>query len=269
MHPFRAGDSTYKRSIAIDASTIGNVTVTVAVSSTRINEVDILDSIYNAAEGYDFYPFRNKSNDINNGADIGLFEKVISANDRRLKATAHFGDDKPNSERIEAVQSAILVEELQTPDTLIILDGNENKAKRFGHAISGISSDIPPIATCIQAELYYPTSLLADLCASYLAHEIDRLRHCSEAILPAPVSKKEYNNHWGKAYSSMVNLSNDIRIEPLQQYHAGTVGQRVNCWFKGYMGGGNSHPVEQSVRPIVQYARSEGYEKLAAKLSEI
>jgi hypothetical protein len=46
VRPFRAGEAAYERSIAIDASTIGDITITVAVSAGRTDELAILDSIY-------------------------------------------------------------------------------------------------------------------------------------------------------------------------------------------------------------------------------
>lgn len=269
MRPFHTGDTTYKRSIAVDASTDGDITVTVAVSASRTDELDILDSIYTAAEGYSFFPFRDKSQDLEYEDSIGLFEAVIDANTDRLEATAYLGNDGSDPERVEAVQSAVLVEELGLSDALVILDGNENKAERFGRAITAISDSCSPIATCIQSELYYPTFLLADLCASYLAHEIDHPRHCSEVTPSTPVTKEEFSNYWGSAYNSVVNSSDQIDTEPIEQHRADTVPTRLNCWFEGHMGGGEPMPFDTSVQPIVRYVRDQGYEELATRLSEI
>ncbi len=269
MRPFRAEESTYERSIVIDASTVGNVTVTVAAYAERTDEIAVLDSLYTAADGHNFFPFRDKSHNLNHEDSIHLFENAIVANGHRLKATAHLGHDGSDQERIEAVQSAILVEELQTPEAIVILDGNEDKANRFGNAIRGISSAIPPIATCIQSELYYPTALLADLCASHLAHTIEHPRHCATVEPPAPISKEVYHNHWGKAYNSMVNSSHRVTTECLEQRRAETVSQRVCSWFEGYMGGGEPYSFEQSLQPIIRYVHENGYEELAMQLSEI
>jgi len=269
VRPFRAGETTYEQSIAIDASTIGDITVTVAVSADRADELDILDSIYTAAEGCAFFPFRDKSHDIAYEESAGLFEAAIDANSHRLEATAHLGRDGSDPERVEAVQSAVLVEELGVEDTLIILDGNEDKAERFGRAITGISDGCPPLATCIQSELYYPTSLLADLCASHLAYEIDHPRHCSEVTPSAPITKENFNHYWGPAYNELVNSSDAIYTEPIEQRRAETVRTRMNCWFEGQMGGGEPVQFDASVQPIVRHARNQGYEELASRLSEI
>jgi len=142
------------------------------VSADRTDELEILDSLYAAAEGHSFYPFRDKSHDLEYEESIELFEHAIAANSHRLSATAHLGQDGSDPERVEAVQSAVLAEEIGVGDQLVILDGNEDKAERFGRAMTGLSGVCPPVATCIQSEMYYPTSLLADLCASHLAYQI-------------------------------------------------------------------------------------------------
>ena len=60
MRPFRADEAAYKRSIAIDASTIGDITVTVAVSANRSDELAILENIYAAPR--DARSFRFETN---------------------------------------------------------------------------------------------------------------------------------------------------------------------------------------------------------------
>jgi len=103
VRPFRAGDATYERSIAIDASTIGDITITVAVSADRSDELAILDNIYAAAEGHPFFPFRDKSHDLTYEDSVGFFEAVVQDNSQYLKSTAHLGRDGSDPERIEAV----------------------------------------------------------------------------------------------------------------------------------------------------------------------
>lgn len=269
MRPFRTGEATYDQSIAIDASTIDGITVTAAVWAERPDELDILESIYSAAEGFPFFPFRDKSHDLEYEESTRLFEDVIETNRHRLQATAHLGRDGSDPERVEAVQSAILAYGLGFDDALVILDGNIDKAERFGSAIGGLSDNQPPIATCIQAELYYPTSLLADLCASHLAYQIDHPRHCSGVTPSAPITKEEFNDYWGPAYNAMIASQDSVPTVSIEQRRAETVRSRVNCWFQGQMGGGDPVQFDRSVQPIVQHARREGYEELASQLSEV
>jgi len=257
VRPFRAGRAAYEQSIAIDASTIGDITVTVAVSAGRSDELDILDSIYTAADGYPFFPFRDKSHDLDHEEHTQLFETIIDDNIDRLKTTSHLGNDGSDQERVEAVQSAILVNELDATDTLVILDGNDDKADRFGRAISGISDSPPPIATCIQAELYYPTALLADLCASHLAYEIEHPRHCSEVTPTAARAKQRFSHHWGQAYDAMVNSPEEVSTEMIEQRRADTVSARLNCWYQGQMGGGEPVEFDSSTQRIVQHAQDD------------
>lgn len=269
MRPFRAGESEYTQSVAIDASTIGGVTVTVSVDADRQDELDILDSIYAAAEDYSFYPFRDKSHNLNYVDHVDFFSEVIEANRDRLASTVHLGRDGSNPERVEAVQSAVLVNQLNPSNALVILDGNEDKAARFGKAMAGISNDLPPITTCIQSELYYPSSLLADLCASRLAYEIEEPWQCSEMTPEPSITKEDLNQYWGPAYDSMINLSGTIDIAPIRQYRAETVKTRIHCWFKGFMGGGEPFPTDRSVNGVANYVEGEGYPELAARLREI
>jgi len=269
VEPFQAADLTYDRSIAIDASTIGDITVTVAVATDRKAELEILDTIYRVAESYDFYPFRDKSHDLTYAESRGLFEAVTQEHADRLVATTHLGQDNSGSERVEAVQSAVLAQKLPIEDSLVILDGAEDKAKRFGRAISGISHSAPSVATCIQSEYYYPAALLADMCASHLAHQIDHPRHCNEVTPKSPVTKQKYSGQWGAAYNALMNQKTDVTVAPVKQRRAATVRSRVHCWFHGWMGGGEPDEFNRSVRPVVEYARRQGYDELAERLAEI
>jgi len=173
--------------------------------------------VHAAAEGYPFFPFRDKSHDLTYEDSVGFFETVVQDNSQYLKATTHLGRDGSDPERVEAAQSAVLAEQVGVEDSLVILDGNEDKAERLGRAIMGISGSCLPMATCIQSELYYHTSLLADLCASHLAYQIDHPRHCSEVTPTAPVTKEEFNHLWGPAYNEIINSSTPVYTEPIEQ----------------------------------------------------
>lgn len=269
MRPFNAGDSEYTRSIAIDASTIDGITVTTAVLSERDDELPVLDSIYEAAEGHEFRPFQDKSHRLDYEDSIGFFETVTDQNKDRVIATSHLGQDGSNPERVEAVQSAVLVNELAVDDTLVILDGAADKADRFGRAYYGISEDVPPVVTCIQSEYYYPASLLADVSANHLARQIDHPRHCSAVEPEAPQTKEDFNDRWGSAYNSLFSNSNPVEVEPITQRRAESVASRVNCWYRGWMGGGEPDEFNRSLRPVAEYARRQGYDELASRLLEI
>ena len=74
---------------------------------------------------------------------------ILGYNGPYLKATDHLGRDGSDPEHIEAAQSAVLAEQVGVEDSLVILDGNKDKAERFGRAIAEISGRCPPMAICI------------------------------------------------------------------------------------------------------------------------
>lgn len=270
VRPFRVGGGSYDHSVAIDASTVDGVTVTVAVASSRSDELDILDTLYAAADGHDFYPFRDKSHDVSYRDSIELFETAVSANSHRLHATTHLGQDGSDPERVEAVQSAILVERLGVRESLVILDGDDDKATRFHRATAGISDEVPPTTTCVQSELYYPAALLADLCAYHLASQIDDRDHCSEVGPSAPIAKEAFSDLWGPAFNELVNSSESVSTGQIERRQAPSVPTRMNCWFNGWMGGGNERvQFDKSTTQITRYAEDQGYEELATRLSNV
>lgn len=122
MRAFRTTDAEYNRSIAADTSTVSGVSVTAVVQANRDEELEILDSIYSAAEGLPFYPFRDKSNDLVYSDSTGFFDAVVERNLERLGTAVHLGRDGSDEERVEAVQTAILVNQLDPQDELVILD---------------------------------------------------------------------------------------------------------------------------------------------------
>jgi hypothetical protein len=122
-----------------------------------------------------------------------------------------------------------------------ILDYNSPYLKATAHLGQGGSDP----------ELYYLTSLLADLCASHLAYQIDHPRHCSQETPTAPVTKEEFNHLWRPANNEIVNFSSPVYTETIEQRRAETVPTRRICWFEGVMGGGEPVQFESSVRAIV------------------
>lgn len=269
MQPFETAESEYQQSIAADTSVTNGISVTTVVRADRNEELEILDSIYSAAEGLSFYPFRDKSHDLHYSDSVPFFEEVVEQNLSRLNTVVHLGQDGSDQERVEAVQTAILVRQLEPQDELVILDGATDKADRFGRAYDGISTTIPPLTTCIESEIYYPSSLLADIASSHLAAQIDHPRHTTEVTPKTPIAKEEFNAKWGKAYDSMVTGSTEISLASIPHRRAETVRTRMHCWFNGCMGGGEPYPTDKSVRQIVNYAERQGYDELAAKLSEV
>lgn len=270
MNDFAAGDTTFTRSIALDASTVGSVTVTVAVSATRAEEWEVLDSIYDAAEGIGFRPFLHKANDLQYDANVEFFESLCHDVPVEVLATTHLGRDGSDPERVEAVQSALLVSEIATPETVVLVDGGEAKASAFTRAISGVVHEPPPTTHCIRAEQYFPTSLLADICASHLAHRITSPQDCTTVTPSAPEAKSRYDGAWGKAYSSLFETTANYQRTPVQTKRGRSVRERVRCWYDGTVAvGDGEYPMTDSLTPVVNVAKERGFERLADEFSKM
>lgn len=270
MRDFTTGDVSFSYSIALDASTVGSVTVTVAVPATRDEEWEVLDSIYSTAKHIDFKPFLDKANDLQYDANVGFIESMSRNAPTEVLATTHFGRDGSDPERVEAVQSALLVSELAESDALVLVDGGRSKATAFTRAMTGVTSTVPATTHCIRAELYFPTALLADICASYLAHTITRPSDCATVTPVAPESKREYDDKWGKAYSALYEneVAYDRTAVPTRRGRS--VSERIRCWYDGRVATVDGEPpMTDSLAPIVQFAKKNGFQRLAEQFSEI
>lgn len=153
MKSFRAGGIDYPTSIAVDASTYGDVTTAVAVPASRREEVDILAEIHEAADenGVEFVPFKSKSSHFSKDDHQAFFSQLIDANKSRL-AGLHFQHHSAsrNQHYVEAVLTAILLNELRaelpTP-WFALVDGDLNKVKTLAKACAGIGVDSPTLTT--------------------------------------------------------------------------------------------------------------------------
>lgn len=270
MRDFTTGETAFSRSITLDASTVGSVTVTVAVPATRDEEWEVLDSIYSASEDIDFRPFLDKANDLQYDANVEFFESVSRDAPVELLATTHLGQDGSDPERVEAVQSAILVSKLADSETLVIVDGGKRKASAFTKAIDGIAPRVPPTTHCVRAEQYFPTALLADICASHLAHQIRRASDCATVTPVAPETKGEYEATWGKAYSSLFDGQTEYERTPVSSKRGRSVSERVRCWYEGHVAvSDGEYPMTDSLTPVVRFAEQNGFEQLADQLAEM
>jgi len=267
---FTTGEEAFSRSIARDASTVGRVTVTVAVLATRTEEWDVLDSIFSHSEEIGFRPFLDKANDLQYDENVAFFESVSRTAPDRIGATTHFGRDGSDPERVEAVQSAIHVTEFSDSDALVLVDGGREKASTFVKAVGGIASTIPATTHCIRAEQYFPTALLADICAGCLAHEIARPEDCRTVSPVAPESKRKYDAKWGKAFSSLYDTPVAYERTPVSTKRGRTVSERIHCWYEGHVATDEMEcPMTDSLAPIVRFAGANGYQQVVERLSEL
>lgn len=276
-HPFRLPTTEFSSSIVMDASTVGETTVTVAVSATREAEPTILAEFYNHGRQIDFKPFYEKANNFEHEDQRQFCEDVIRTQASRLVAFAHRRgqDGNANTQQIEAVHSAIHVDRLLTArddDPLVIVDGNEQKATPFVKALSGLRTDLPPVAHCLQSEIYYPTALLADIASNYLANSFERGHFDQEdPLLPAPRAKVDRATEWGQAFSAMYRNGIEYTPPELHSMRGESVRERICCWYEGAVAsdGSAERPLSDSLNPVVRALRRDGFDELADTLSQL
>jgi len=277
LPPFRLPSSESSSSIVIDASNVGDTTVTVAVSAPRAQEVAFLESIYEHGSEMGFKPFYHKSNNFQFRERRRLCEGLIRDHRQYLSAFAHSQTNgNANTEQIEAVHSAIHVDDLLEDPTgpLVIVDGNEQQATPFIQALSGLRTELPTVTHCLQSEWYYPTALLADLASNYLAHSIERGEYdYADPLLAAPRAKHSRSNAWGRAFSAMYRNGGGEEYSPpeIPNLRGESVRERICCWFHGAvaMDAGAGRPMSDSLTQVVQALRREGYADLAATFEEL
>lgn len=276
LPPFKTPDSEFHSSMAIDASNVGDTTVTVAVLCPRNEDPAILESIYEHGSDIDFKPFYDKANDYEYEERRDFCQQLIQANLDRIAAFMHYTGEEANTnlQQIEAVHSAIHVNDvIETgSNPLVIIDGDVNKAKPFTKAISGLRTETPTTAHCLQSEYYYPTALLADLSASHLARSIENGDYdWAEPICHVQDAKRSRADHWGKAFNGL--FGNSVEYEPAQlpNQRGNSVKERICCWCEGSVmpHHGVEPPVTDSLNPVIQRLRQGGFETLAEILAEL
>lgn len=276
LPPFKTPESEFHSSIAIDASNVGSTTITVAVLSSRSQEPDILESIYEHGSEIGFKPFYNKANDYEYEDRKGFCHQLLQANNDRLAVFAHNDSEEAttNLQQIEAVHSAIHVHDFMSAadEPLVIIDGDVNKARPFIKAISGLRTTPPPTVHCLQSERYYPSALLADLSASYLAHAInDGHYDWSDPACRVGYAKQDRSDDWGRAFNGL--FGNDIQYTPAQlpNQMGNSVRERICCWYDGAVAPhqGSDPPVTDSINPVIQALRHGGFDELADQLAEL
>ena len=279
LAPFETGVDTYTASITMDASTVGDTTVTVAVHAPREREPDVLTTIYEHGDAIGFKPFYDKANDYEYPVRREFTEAVLRDASARLVAFAHrySRDGNQDTQQIEAVHSAIHVHDLLEEVTelpVVIVDGNEQQAEPFVKALSGLRDDSVPVAHCLQSEFYYPTALLADLASNYLAHRIEELATMTpgeDLVVPAPRAKQVRSDDWGVAINATYEQTVNYSPLSLPGLRGDTVRERINCWYQGAVATdvGVDRPMSDSLNRVIGTLRRQGYDELANVLEDL
>lgn len=292
MKPFRTPIETYDASIVLDASTVGDTTVTVATYATRRQELEILDSIYEYGGHEGVRPFIEKATDYDWSIPPTrqMVTDILRENRRHLRAVSHNSRVHGNSDtqQIEALHSAILVDEIlrdgissevldqetttTPPEPLIIVDGGEQALRPFLDAVDGIRHEKTPVTHCVKAELYYPSALLADFTANYLAHAIDQgVYSYADPILPTPIAKETKRTAWNNAIEGIKRRRGRLDPVNVKQQRGETAQERVCCWYEGVVapGRGTERPMTDSINRVAQHVTECGYERLATRIRKL
>lgn len=279
LPPFHTESDTYSTSVTMDASTVGETTVTVAVHAPREREPAVLEAIYDHGSDLGFTPFYNKANDYEHAVRQDFTEAVLQEFPEHIRVLSHRQslDGNEDTQQVEAVHSAIHVHDILdsvAESPAVIVDGNEQQAKPFVAALAGLRDDRPLVAHCQKSEFYYPTALLADLASNHLAHRInatDTMPPAEELVIPAPRAKQARAQEWGQAISATYRNSPEYTPPTLPALRGNTVRERVNCWYEGAVmpDEGADPPMSESVRRVVNALQRNGYEELAEKLREL
>lgn len=273
VQPFRAGSDEFHSSVALDASTVDGITVTVGVEMTRSEELELLDTLCASVDDEVFKPFYDKSNSLDRSTDSTFVEDLLAGWQDHTVAYSHFHEGNAQTQQVEAVHGAIIVDDIYSSgeEPLVLVDGGENKAKPFLLASAGLWPSLPPTAHCVQAELYYPAALLADLTANFVAARMaDDAYDYSSPLLRAPSAEHVRSDKWGQAYSSFYSADLSYDPVPLPHRRGETVKERICCWFNGAVAPGEAPPPDtDSISPVINYARTNGFTSIAATLSEL
>jgi len=276
LRPFRIQSDELTSSIALDASTVGDTTVTVAAAAERSEEPAILEALYDCGADIGFKPFYHKANDFEYQERQEFCEALIRDFHHHLAAFSHQGehDGNDNTAQIEAVHSAIHVDDLlatSEDDPLVIIDGNEQQGRPFTRALGGLRSELPVVGHCLQSESYYPAALLADLVSNHLANKIETGAFDPlDPQLPAPRAKHA-RSEWGQAFSAMYRDGVDYTPPDLMSRRGSTVRERICCWYEGAvaMDAGADRPLSDSLRPVIAALRRGGFEEVAQTVEEL
>jgi len=239
----------------------------------REDELSILDSLYRVGSDAEFKPFYHKASDFAFEEHRRFFESVVRDADEHLFAFRHQHQGTRDTEQVEAVHAALTTHELDVAerDTLVLLDGGQPKGETFVRAYEGAAGELPAVVHCQRAELYYPTALLADLTANYLAHRFAQGVLVGEALPVSAPFAKQVQPEWGAAYNGLYESDAEYKPESLPVRRGERVRERVRCWYDGAVAthGNASRPATDSINPVVHRLRDAEYEQVATTLSRL
>lgn len=226
-----------------------------------------MDSLYEIGSPISFKPFYHKGSDFECSEHEEFFREVIRRNLGNIQAFSHNYRGALNTQQVEAVHSALLVNDIlgEWEDPLVIVDGDYQKGDWFIQAIGALGSDLPATAHCQRAENYYPMVLLCDLAAYFMATCIEAgVLDPWNTVLRSPPANRTREN-WGLAYSGLYDYPLEYSPADIEHRWGGTVKERIRCWYHGYVAVDSTalSPSTDSITPIARRLREMGYERVA------
>ena len=260
MQDFVVDDAEFSQSIGFDATNRDGLIVTVGISVNRTQEAILLDELYHELHSEGYLPFRTKSRDLSLPPE--KIKTVLL--DCRGEIGICIHQDAVKLPYAEAVHSAIISDELAIPTnkSIVIVDGDESKAKLFHHATAGIELTPPPVVHCTRSEMYYPHLLLADLVAGWVADEIKSNPDTASDLTPVgPVTAVEdtttRGERWSRGYNATARKEGEDATHSFEQRYADSFQERVTCWFHGWFGYQNAHPPSsEGISPVAGRLRA-------------
>lgn len=224
----------------------------VASAATRLErdrEIDVLNLIYqhrNLSTDREEGPnpikkifTRGILNRLDNENDP-YFEKIfgeclIDLSDNILCILSEVSDEQ-DFKGVSSKQWAILTDELveDPSEDLIIVTGKHEQAQPYVEALSYIRAvkDFPAITNCVQASIYYPTSLLSRLVSYHIAQRADRNIY-GELDFTSNVRSGNFIETWENVVSR--DGRQDIQYQPLclPTGRGENEAERIYCWMQG------------------------------------
>jgi hypothetical protein len=255
----------FDSSIVVGRSEKNGHSVVVAVLAPRSVEPAIFGTLHEEAKENPISIF--SGDELSAGRDASAFRSLIDANSEYLYAAHHQADD-PDWNKIQAVQAALLIDDLLSldRDPLVFVSGGADRAQRIGSALTGLREEIPPIEYCTQAHRYYPTAHLAELTATHCAHRA-ALHDLPDVYYNITFMdfKARHRDRWGDAQSGRVADEYDLDREMTTTVYTDDPEGRLYCWFSGYVSHGDeSDTVQVRLDEIRQWARQNEQYRLDA-----
>jgi hypothetical protein len=216
MRDFIVDGDTRTKSIGFDATDRADLVVTVGVLANRTQEATLLNELHRTIYEDGYRPFRTKSRDLSLNSE--KIEELLQQFSGRVVVCIHQSNAKHTF--AEPTHSGMILDKLgvTTDEAIAITDGDQSHADRLYRSSAAISVVPPPVANCVQSELYYPHLLLADLVAGVIADAV-----VGGATIPSSIPEdysiehiidttdERFSEQWNRGYSAVSRNEGEVQ----------------------------------------------------------